>query len=345
MATVQVPRRSRFRWFWRLISALIVLALAAFIAFKASPWPSVLAIRWVFDRGGQQSAAALEKHVPRGVSSTLDLHYDPADPHAYLDVHRPATLAASSRLPTIVWIHGGGFVAGTKDEIANYLRILAARGYVVVGVDYSLAPGARYPAPVRQVNRALAYLSENAPGLNIDRDRMVLAGDSAGAQIAAQVANLVTSEAYAGALGIRPALRRAQLRGAALFCGPFDLALVDRERPSWFLSTVLWSYSGRKDFWNVPQFDKFSVAQHLTEDFPPTFISVGNDDPLEPHSFRMAEALEGKGVRVDRFFFPDDHAPPLPHEYQLNLDGRDGQEALRRLEAFLSDVLKQPSRP
>lgn len=335
-------RGGRLRWFFWWSVALLVLALAGLAAFKLSPWPSVLAIRYVFHEGGERASAALQKYVPHGVVSTIGLHYDPADPDAYLDIHRPQTIAATDRLPTIVWVHGGGFVAGSKGEIANYARILAARGYVVAAVDYSLAPGATYPRPVRQINRALQYLQENAHSLHIDTQRIVLAGDSAGAQIAAQVANLIASSSYAQALAITPALARGQLRGTVLFCGPFDAELVDRKHLSWFVSTVLWSYSGRRDFWNEPGFEKFSVATNVTADFPPSFISVGNADPLREHSYRMAEALEKKGVRVERLFFPVDHQPPLPHEYQFDLDSPEGQQALRRVDAFLAQVLQRP---
>jgi len=340
MGTIPIARRGRARWASFLQAALATLGLAGCV--QVSPWPSVLLIRSVFDSSGQQASAALEKHVPTSVGSTLNLQYDVADPQALLDVYRLTTAADHARLPTIVWIHGGGFIAGTKAEIANYARILAARGYVVVAVDYSVAPEAKYPTPVVQVNRALGYLLANAQVLHIDGHRFVLAGDSAGAQIAAQVANLISSPDYAEAMGIVPALTREQLRGTILFCGPFDAELFDLKHPSWFISTVLRSYTGRADYWNMPRFDKFSVVAYVTSDFPPTFISVGNDDPLQPHSYRMAQALEQKNVRVDSLFYSKDHVPPLPHEYQFNLDDKDGQEALRRMDAFLRSELKQP---
>ena len=80
---------------------------------------------------------------------------------------------------------------------------------------------------------------------------------------------------------------------------------------------------------------EFSVARFVTADFPPTFISVGNADPLVRHSQVMADALQKKGVRVDSLFFPDDYRPALPHEYQFNLDSGAGKEALERTVRFL----------
>ena len=139
------------------------------------------------DQGGAAASSALELHVPTGTSMKFDERYDQADRDALLDVYNPSAIATGGKaLTTIVWIHGGGFLAGTKDHVGSYAKILAAKGYTVVAVDYSLAPGALYPEPLRQVNKALAFLVDNAQRLRIDPSRIVLAGDSAGAQIAAQ---------------------------------------------------------------------------------------------------------------------------------------------------------------
>jgi acetyl esterase/lipase len=105
------------------------------------------------------------------------------------------------------------------------------------------------------------------------------------------------------------------------------------------LRTVLWSYSGTKDFLDDPAFDTASVAQYVTDAFPPSFISAGNGDPLGPQSVLMAAALRAKGVRVDELFFPPDTTPALPHEYQFNLDTGAGQQALERAVAFLNGVM------
>lgn len=66
--------------------------------------------------------------------------------------------------------------------------------------------------------------------------------------------------------------------------------------------------------------------------------STGNGDPLAPQAVTMARRLTELGVRVDALFFATDHPSVLPHEYQFNLDGPDGQRALTRMLAFLGDV-------
>lgn len=325
--------------FLRAIAIIAVLGIAAYAAFQLSPWPSALLIRFAFDRGGDAASAALEKHVPPGIAEQLNLHYAPADSDAFLDVFYPADIDGTDRaLLTVVWIHGGGWISGSKDQIANYARILAGKGFTVVGVDYSIAPGAKYPTPLRQVNAALAYLRANAARLHIDPRRLVLAGNSAGAHIAAQMANIVSVPSYAQAIGIAPAIDRAQLIGLLLNCGPYRTRKGEGAQIGDFSRVLMWSYSGRKDFGEDPFFATTSVVDYVTADFPPAFITAGNADPLLPHSLALSDALTKLGVRVDALFHPPGYEPELPHEYQFNLDTEAGRLALDRSVGFLNGL-------
>ena len=318
---------------WVLL-ALVACCAIAYAALELSPWPSALAYRWWMDHGGVEMNLALEEHVPPEVGARLDHHYDANDPDALLDVYFPES--ATKPLPTIVWVHGGGFLAGDRRQVGNYLRILAGRGYTTVAVGYSLGPASHYPTPLRQVNAALAYLERNAIPLRIDPEHLFLAGDSAGAHIAAQMANIVSSPEYAKTVGIEPAIRRAQLRGVILHCGLYDLGLAKFDGLyGHFMRTIVWSYSGVKEFGEKARLPEFSIPRNVTGNFPPAFISVGNADPLRPHSRLLADALAKRGVKVDALFFPDDYRPALPHEYQFHLDTGAGREALDRTVRFL----------
>jgi acetyl esterase len=317
------------------------LALPAFVAFvkaslRFSPRPTALLIRRQYARSGARTKADLDRHAPAGIATFLDEHYA-EHPDARLDVYVPADAAASGApLPTVVWIHGGGWLGGAKEEIAGYLKMIAAHGFTAVAIRYSLAPGARYPTPVRQTMGALDFLDANAARLHVDPARLFLAGDSAGAQIAAQVAALVTNPMYVREVGVTPTIDADQLRGVALCCGPYDPALARDTTPfDGFLTTVLWSYSGTRDWRSNRYFATSAVTGHVTAAFPPAFVTVGNADPLRAHSTVLAAALEAAGVEVDSLFFPPDHQPPLAHEYQFHLDLADAHEALTRLIAFL----------
>jgi acetyl esterase/lipase len=125
-----------------------------------------------------------------------------------------------------------------------------------------------------------------------------------------------------------------------LFCGAFDITNVDLTGPlGWFARTVLWAYSGRRDFMSDAPFAQASVARYVTDAFPRTFVSVGNADPLQSQSRDFAATLVAKGVSVDTLFFPADYQPPVPHVYLFNLDAEAGQEALARSLAFLGELM------
>lgn len=324
----------------------LALVVAVYAAFQLSPWPGALLIRYEFDKGGARLSHALEKHVPADVAAQRNLRYDPADSNALLDVYYPAAVENTAQaLMTVVWVHGGGWVSGSKDLVAQYARILAAKGYTVVAVGYSIAPGSLYPVPVKQVNAALGYLAKNAGKLHIDPSRFVLAGDSAGSQIAAQLANIISAPGYAATMGIAPAIERRQLSGVILFCGAYDLSLVNLDGPFHnLLKTMLWSYTGVKDYATNPRFGPASVVRYVTAAFPPAFISAGNGDPLLPQSAEFAKVLAAKGVPVDSLFFPADRKPALPHEYQFDLDNDAGELALTRSVAFLASLQHGPKR-
>jgi acetyl esterase/lipase len=288
------------------------------------------------DRQARALSRSLAKHVPAGVRARR-VRYDRASAAGWLDVYQPAA-APRTGSATVAWVHGGAWVSGGRHLVGNYLKILAGHGHAVVGIGYTLAPKAHYPTPVLQVGAALTFLADNADRLGLDTSRLVIAGDSAGAQIAAQVATIITSPPYARLVGIAPPVDPSIVRGAILYCGAYDVTRMDLGGPfAGFLRTVLSAYAGHEDFLTDSRFAPASVVNHVTAAFPPTFISVGNADPLREHSHAFAQALRERGVPVRTVFFPDDHGPALPHEYQFDLDTDAGRLALERSLAFLEE--------
>ena len=319
-----------------VLGVLIVLAGAGYAFYRLSPWPRALFVRRAFTKDGVSKNAAIASLVPPGVSMLGDLQYAVGDGEATLDVYFPSCIEGSATgLATIVWVHGGAWLAGDKSELSNYLRILASHGFTVVGVNYSLAPGATFPRPVVQLGEALRYLQDNAQALHVDPSRILIAGDSAGAQISSQYGLIVSDPGYAAKIGIKPALEPRQLKGLVLCCGPYDAGAVNMNGAfGGFLSIVMWSYSGTRDFANDPRFALLSTKNFVTPAYPPVFITGGNGDPLTPQSKALADILGRLGVKVDTLFFSDSQQPKLPHEYQFVLDNPAGKLALDRIVSF-----------
>lgn len=324
----------------RLTAILCAAGLVFFLAALVSPWPGALLVRAVFNLDGVRRAQMLAAHVPAGISSMLDVPYDVTDPDALLDVYFPTNAAA---LPTVVWVHGGAWVSGGRWQMAQYASIVAAEGYAVVVVGYSLAPEATYPAALLQVSRALDFVERSGERLHVDRTRLVLAGDSAGAQIAAQLANAITSPDYAATIGVAPSVDPVNLRGVVLFAGAYDLALVRLEGViGFFLRSVLWAYTGSADFATDSRFAPASVVHYLSPRFPPAFVSAGDADPLLAHSLAFTKRLEALGVEVHGLFF--DSGGTAGHNYQFDLDTDFGRAALSQLRIFLARVGHAPVR-
>lgn len=315
---------------------LVILIVVGIVAFTLSPWPSVALITYAFAKGARVSEAALEKHVPSSIVARRDVAYG-REKNETFDLYYQQE--AQPPRPTIVWVHGGGFVAGNKNHIANYMKILAGRGYTTIAVEYSRGYGTTYPKPVEQVNAALGFVARNAAHLKVDPAKIVLAGDSAGAHIASQVAMVITDPEFARTIGLAPQMRANQLLAMLLFSGVYDpAALNPKGDHGWFLKAMLWAYSGVKNFRTDERFKLMSVTSNVIGTFPPCFISSGNTDPFAPQAAALAQKLASLGVRVDSLFFPANQVPPVPHEYQFNLDEPAGQDALNRMLTFLSAI-------
>src|SRR6266496_3785794 len=95
--------------------------------------------------------------IQKNVVVKKDIRYN--DQGALLDIYYPRDV--KSPLPLIMWIHGGGFIGGSKENTQVYGMTLANAGYVVANINYDLAPAHKYPTPVFQANQALKYIREN----------------------------------------------------------------------------------------------------------------------------------------------------------------------------------------
>lgn len=338
--------RTRRRWRRVLIPAGVVLVglLVVGVVSAVTPWPSAMIIRAVFQQGGAAAVAEMTPYAPAsGLRELDDVPYADGDADATFDLYTPAD--KGDLRPTIVWVHGGAWISGSAANVDPYLRILAAEGYTTIGVEYSVGPEQTYPTALTQLNTALAYIVEHADEYSVDVTQIVLAGDSAGAQLASQLATLATSPRYAELVGVAPSLDADQLAGVILNCGVYDLrAMAELDGlPAWGFKVALWAYTGTKNWSELPSGATMSTIEFVTEDFPPTYISGGNGDGLTwLQSIPMAQRLAELEVPVTELFWPAPHQPELPHEYQFHLDRPEAQEALTATLDWLAETTSMP---
>lgn len=325
------------RYVWGIAAFLILLVVAGVLAFRFSPEPGVWIVRQVFQSGDADLAAASAAFVPEGVIARTDLPYGDSSDELF-DLFLPPP-GVTVRPIILVWVHGGGFVAGSKSMPANWLKIVASQGFAVVSVEYVRGASRSYPKPVLQVNDAMGHVRAHAAELGIDTDKIVLGGDSAGAHIASQLALAMTDPTYAERLGVTPAISPDRLVGMVLASGiyalpDFDSGVIVRM----FFQSVMQGYTGYRNLAEMPGFALFSIIDNVTPAFPPSFITGGNADPLTAQGKALAARLQALGVRTETLFFPDDHQPPLAHEYQFRMNSAEGRLAFRQMVEFLNGL-------
>lgn len=342
------PRERRRLWrspfLWWPVGVFSALVVVSVVVFNVSPWPSALIIRQVFQDGAKKTAAIMAPYAPTsGVESIYNVQYGDdkfvtKSTFTELDVFYPT--GTTKPLGTVIWTHGGAWVSGNKSNDTVYFQLLAQAGYTVVGLNYTYGPEAQYPTAVNELNQAHAFLLANADKYHIDPHKIVLAGDSAGAQLSSQMATLITSPAYAKELGITPVLTPDQLQGVILNCGIYDVTTLLGQKGilGWGDDVALWAYTGDKDLQNSAAVAEMSTMNHVTANFPATWISGGNADPLTAgNSQPFAAKLQSLGVNVTQLFWPTDYTPALPHEYQFKLNLDAAQTALTSTLTFLSE--------
>jgi len=212
-----------------------------------------------------------------------------------LDVYRPTDQKVR---PVVIHVHGGGFQILSKDTHWMIAEAFAREGYVVANINYRLSPEHKYPKPLIDVARAIQWVVQNIERYGGDPSKIILAGESAGA-------NLITSAAIA------MTTRRQERWARELFelgiaptalvpaCGMLQVS--DPER-------MLGDGSPRVVFNEVAQASRAYLPQgeaaladpllrieeglELARPWPDTFIVAGGRDPLRKDSQRLFDALE-----------------------------------------------------
>jgi acetyl esterase/lipase len=231
--------------------------------------------------------------------------------------------AESSRpAPLILIVHGGGWMAGSVDELGGWNAWLARSGFAVASVDYRLVPTGPWPSQREDVLAAVAHLRANAASLGLDPMRIVLFGRSAGGQIASAVA----AGGFDG------------LCGCVCLYAPFDLEFAYRHssnddilRSRWLLRCFL---GGTPE--EVPEAYRDASA-YLTarKGMPPFLFFHGSRDDLvwvaqsERFSQRLGE------LEVSHAFL---RLPWATHAFDYNMSGPGGQVVAEFLGAFLRKV-------
>lgn len=237
-------------------------------------------------------------------------------------------------LPVIMYIHGGGWTSGNAQAVSSFAKLIASNGYIVANVDYALAPENPYPASTIQLVEVLNYIYENANQYNIDKNNIFIGGNSAGAHLSSQLGVLVSNSKYAKTVGVDIKVPNSSIKGLLLFNGVYNFDTAgDCGFP--FFNKFAWAYTREKDYKNYSKIDEISTLKHIEENYPSTFITSGDADPLEPQSLEFAKILKEKGVDNTVLFWIGENTK-LNHDYIYELDTKEAQKSYEMVIDFLN---------
>ncbi|GAA3994888.1 alpha/beta hydrolase [Deinococcus rubellus] len=208
-----------------------------------------------------------------GLDVTRNLHYGP-DARNVLDIYAPQQ---ASGKPVVLFIHGGSWDSGSKDEYVFVGDSLARAGYVTAVMSYRLAPTHPYPDYIQDAAQALKWLQDNAAKYGGNGQRLYVVGHSAGAFNAAEV---VDNARWLNEAGVNI----NTVHGLVGIAGPYDY-----------------------DFRKFPSKNAFPAggdpanimpSRHIRPDAPPHLLLVAaNDTTVDPdNGERMKAALQAAGV-------------------------------------------------
>ncbi|ATW02904.1 hypothetical protein CHN51_04680 [Sphingorhabdus sp. YGSMI21] len=263
---------------WLVMIAIIILACGGFaLWFLAQPGPKQLDM--------------VNNIVPGDSDARLlvqDQSYDD-ELGLGLNIWTPETLA-DEPLPVVVFIYGGGWRAGAKDQYAFAGRALANRGYMVVLPDYRLFPNTRFPGFLEDSAKALAWVHDNIATHGGDPERIFLSGQSAGAYNAMMLA---LDRQWLGREGKSPDL----IRGVAALAGPYDFYPFDSE-------------TTKQSFGEYPDPEMTQPVNFVRADAPPLWLSSGsNDTQVRPRNSKiLRDRILAAGGDAEYVEYPDiDH--------------------------------------
>ena len=246
--------------------------------------------------------------LPAGITECRNISYGSFGQWSLLDVYTPKGTAAP--LPTIVSIHGGGYVYGTKEIYRRYGMDMARRGFAFVNFNYRLAPKWKFPTPLHDTNAVMEWICKNASRYYLDPQRIILVGDSAGAQLASQYAAIATNPEYAAHFDLK--VPRIRIRALGLNCGMYDPIAFCGKRATGLAK----DYLGPKPDLNDP---RLKVLDAITSHYPPAYITTACHDFLRAHAEPMCDLLTAKGIPAAWKCYGSEADRTVAHVFHVNI--------------------------
>ena len=204
--------------------------------------------------------------------------------------------------PVLFYIHGGGWIGGSKNDHTYDSKVYAKNGYVVVSVDYDLSRKDRHLVGTteKQITEAVAWVKKNISKYGGDYEKLYFTGDSAGGNLALEVAYKINGGVYTTAgektlPKVKAVCVTYPVADPELFYNNDDLVLGKAAR------NMALNYTGYTPEENKEIYESIKPTNFLSEETPPTFVIVGKTDTMvQPvSSVNLVQALQQKGIEAE----------------------------------------------
>lgn len=287
-----------------ILIILIIIALI-FILYGLifTPYPFVFLLRAKKSTNTDKAPNNIEE-IKTLIDTELNVKYSSNYPNSQYDVYKPKIKTDK----TIVWLHGGAFVAGSSVGLRNFGPLIASQGYNFYAINYAHAPEYPFPSQMLQLDEFLSFIKKE-----FSVEDVVLGGDSAGANI---VACYSTIKNFNNEIKNK-FKNEVMVKGLLLFCGPYDFCedqnFVIPKKFEKFMKYILWSYLGHKNWQKSNKQVLASPLRNLNSKFPPSYICDGKKFSFMWQGELMVKKLRKEGVYVKSRFYKE-----LPHEFQFD---------------------------
>ena len=267
--------------------------------------------------------AGLPHDIPE-VERFDDIAYGPKEKWNLLDVYLPRK--RGKKVPTIISIHGGGWVYGTKETYQFFGLSLAKNGFAFVNFNYQLAPEVEFPSELDDINRAMHWVAKHGSEYHLDLDNIFIIGDSAGGQMAMQYLTILTNDGFRQKFGYEKP--NFIVRAAAINCGAAFLNLpgmIEGAPQAYFTDNVL-----------ETKMDMLETEEYITQDIPPLLLTTANQDFIRDCTVRLDGFLTAKHIN---HVFRSYGTPEEPKAHVFNYNVKDPVATKCNLEIL--DFFKQ----
>jgi acetyl esterase/lipase len=229
--------------------------------------------------------------------------------------------------PTVLYIHGGGWTAGSKDGVTLGTLPFLAEGMDIVNINYRLAGTALAPAAVEDCRCALRWVYTNAGKYGFDTNRILLVGESAGGHLALTTGILPPNSEFDNQCAPRPGKPPLKVAGIVSYSGPTDVAdLLQGPHQKQFALRWLGSLPDRMELAR-----RVSPLTYVRPGLPPIIIVQSKDDIHVPYdqALRLHKALDEAGDPNQLLAFPG-----TVHGWMLEQEINVQEQVFKSLEKF-----------